>query len=97
MTLEAKNIIDFWNSVEKFTPCQIETDNDKKPFRVENIQREVLGNHDLPWINKERFKKHVTTQKDTWIYTVFLGIIEIEDVTKQIKELLNSDYPDYAL
>lgn len=97
MRLESKNIIDFWNSVEKFTPCQIETDNDKKPFRVENIQREVLGNYDLPWLNKERFKKHVPTQKETWVYTVFLGAIEIENVSKEIKELLNSDYPDYDL
>jgi hypothetical protein len=96
MTKEAKNIVDFWNSVEKFTPCQIETDNSKKPFRVENIQREVLADHDIPWINKDRFK-HFSADGKTWTYTIFLGIITLEDITTQMKELLHSDYPDYDL
>lgn len=91
-----QKIINFWNSIEKFTPCQIETDNEKKPYRVENIQREVLGNYDLPWLNKGRFK-HLETIDKRWSYEVFLGIIEINDITKVIKELLENDAADYDL
>ena len=71
------NRIDFWNSIEKFTPCEIEIDNEKKPPFVKNIQKEVLGDYDLPWLDKDKKRfKHFETKEKSWVYTVFLGIVE---------------------
>lgn len=41
-----KNIIDYWASVERFAPPQVETKN--KIGYIESIQQEVLGSKDIP-------------------------------------------------
>ncbi len=87
-------ILDFWAAVEQFTPCTVEPE--KKTGYVKSIQREVLGKQDIPWLNKDSFN-HERTDKFTWVYTVFLGILKKKDITKQIKQFLRIDHPDYDL
>ena len=93
---KAKDIIDFWNSIEQFTPPEIKTDPDKVDYNVDHVQKTIFGNSDLPWLNREKFNNYATNDK-SWVHTIFLGIINIEDVTGQIKEMLAIDYPDYDL
>ena len=86
MTDQAKDILNFWDSIEKFTPCTIETDNRKKTYPVKSIQSELSGNNDLPWLNKHRFK-HFATHDKTWVYTVFFGVVKIDKNTKITKKI----------
>ncbi|NRB11310.1 MAG: hypothetical protein HRU35_06855, partial [Rickettsiaceae bacterium] len=90
-----ENILDYWFAVEQFTPCKVETE--QKLGDVQDIQKEVLGDKDIPWINRERFKNHVKTDKNTWVYTICLGTVSLNKVTQEMKRLLNSKHPDYDL
>ena len=90
----SKNIIDYWASVERFTPPQIETKN--TIGYIESIQQTTLGSKDVPWQSRERFQ-HKKTPHHTRVYTIFLGILKCSDVTIQIKQLLNSSDNDFDL
>jgi hypothetical protein len=89
-----KNIVDYWNAVERFTPHQLETKN--RLGYVESIQQEVLGEQDIPWQSRERFC-HKQTPGKTWVYNVFLGIVNYSDIIKLIKNMLVNDEDDYDL
>jgi hypothetical protein len=88
------DILSFWKAVEQLTPFNVETE--KISGNVKSIQKEVLGEKDIPWLNKDRFlfKK---TDSHTWVYTTFLGIIECNSIITQMKKLLDMEYPDYDL
>ena len=90
----SQNIIYYWNAVERFTPHKLDTKN--KLGYVESIQQEVLGAKDIPWQSRERFC-HKQTPSKTWVYNVFLGVINCTDVTHLIKEMLENREEDYNL
>lgn len=89
-----QNIIDYWGTVERFTPYKLDT---KNIFGyVKSIQQEVLDEYDIPWKNRDRFEHRKTPDK-TWVYNIFIGIINYTDITKLIKTMLESDDEDYNL
>ncbi|NDE19474.1 MAG: hypothetical protein EB000_03410, partial [Alphaproteobacteria bacterium] len=89
-----KNIVNYWNAVERFTPHHLETKN--KLGYVESIQQEVLKEHDIPWQSRQRFC-HKQTPDKTWVYNVFLGAVNYSDITKLIKTMLANNKEDYNL
>ena len=90
----SQNIIDYWNAVERFTPHKLDT---KSKFGyVKSIQQEVLGAQDIPWQSRERFC-HQETPGKTWVYNVFVGIINGTDITRLIKQMIESNEEDYNL
>lgn len=89
-----QNIICYWDAVERFTPHKLDIKN--KLGYVQSIQQEVLGAQDIPWQSRERFY-HKQTPDKTWVYNVFLGIINCTDITRLIKEMLESNEEDYSL
>ncbi len=90
----SQNIIYYWNAVERFTPHKLDTKN--KLGYVQSIQQEVLETKDIPWQSRERFC-HKQTPGKTWVYNVFLGIVNCSDITRLIKEMLESGEEDYNL
>lgn len=90
----AKNIVEYWKAVERFTPPQIETKN--KIGYIKSIQQEVSGVKNIPWQNRERFE-HKVTPHHTLVYTVFLGVVKCSDITTQMKNFLNSADKDFDL
>lgn len=87
-----KNIIDYWEAVERFTPHKLDTESIFG--NIESIQREVQGQHDIPWKNPERFL-HKQIPNKTWVYSVFIGIINYSDITKLIRNMLEKDEENY--
>ncbi len=87
MSSNPKNILNYWAAVEKITPFEIES---SKKFSY------VRTSDDIPWLNRGHFK-HKKTEKYTWVYTVYLGVLPISYITKQVNKLLNDDKGNYDL
>ncbi len=92
MNSNPKDILKFWTSVEKFIPFEVKTE--QLPEGVDSIQKEVLADQDIPWLNTHRFG-HSETKTHSWVYTVFIGILDYDFITSEIKRLLNVDAPNY--
>ncbi len=89
-----KNIVNYWNAVERFTPHHLDTKN--KLGYVEEIQRGILREEDIRWKSREDYSYNKTPNK-TWVYNVFLGIVNSSDITKLLKTMLVNNKEDYNL
>ncbi|MCP5362352.1 MAG: ATP-binding protein [Rickettsiaceae bacterium] len=89
-----KNIVNYWNAVERFTPHHLDTKN--KLGYVEEIQRGILREEDIRWKSREDYSYN-KTPKETWVYNVFLGVVNSSDITKLLKTMLANNKEDYNL
>ncbi len=89
-----KNIVNYWNAVERFTPHHLDTKN--KLGYVEEIQRGILREEDIRWKSREDYSYN-KTPNETWVYNVFLGIVNSSDITKLLKTMLVNNKEDYNL
>jgi hypothetical protein len=85
----AKNIVDYWSSVERFTPPQVDTKDN-------SVQKEVSQHKDMPWVSPERFN-YKLKPNEFKVHRVFLGAIKRSDITAQFKKLLDNHNKDYEL
>ncbi|MBN8523481.1 MAG: ATP-binding protein [Rickettsiales bacterium] len=89
-----KNIVNYWNAVERFTPHHLDTKN--KLGYVEEIQRVILREEDIRWKSRKDYSYN-KTPKETWVYNVFLGVVNSSDITKLLKTMLANNKEDYNL
>jgi len=89
-----QTIIDYWDAVERFTIHKLDTK--RKSTSVHLISKKDLGQHDIPWKSREQFC-HTQTPQKTWVYNVFLGIVDCKDITCLIKDMLDSKAEEYNL
>ncbi len=82
------SIINYWKAIEEFTAGRIE--EERSTGNVKSIQKEVLKDEDIPWLNHQYFQ-HVNTETHVWNYTVFLGIILIKDINREIISRLHDE------
>ncbi|MBA8666883.1 hypothetical protein H1Q59_03125 [Holosporaceae bacterium 'Namur'] len=83
---QAKNIIDYWSWVERFTP-PIQTEDN-------NTLKLVLSDKEIPWFNHTEFQ-HYEDEMHTWCYTVYIGIIHCDKIVEKLKTLLTSSTEDF--
>jgi hypothetical protein len=89
-----KNIVNYWNAVERFTPHHLDTKN--KLGYVTEIQQVTSGEERIRWKSRED-SSHNKTPKETWVYNVFLGVVNSSDITKLLKTMLANNKEDYNL
>lgn len=82
------DILDFWLSIEQFTPPEVEISKCSGPLK--SIQQEVLGDKHIPWLNRKVFK-HYSDEDNTWVYTVFIGIMKRNDIVESMRSFLGID------
>jgi len=89
-----KNIVNYWNAVERFTPHHLDTKN--KLGYVEEIEQGISEQESILWKSRED-SSHKQTPDKTWVYNVFLGVVNSSDITKLLKTMLANNKEDYNL
>jgi len=82
-------IIDYWRSVELFSPPAIDkVDHRKRMFRAEVAAP-------LPWESEHALAQVALKPHQVWQHSVYLGCYRLEHVTDVIKEIFGEDEGSY--
>ncbi|WP_038539685.1 hypothetical protein [endosymbiont of Acanthamoeba sp. UWC8] len=79
---QAKNIIDYWSWVERFTPPTL--------FDNDSAIKTVLGDQEIPWLNPD----YSEDETHTWLYSVYVGVINCKNIIEKLKAELGSELID---